>query len=198
MRSVLFALLIVLALVLLTQATSGIALAWSPGNYHVVRPGDTLYSIAGQYGMSAWCLANANGVWNQNLVYVGQVLMIPQSGSYNYDDHQGYQWYNGNNWYGGYQGYDGKKGYDGRSYNGGYQTGYDGHQGYNDGNKYPYIPRQSYGNRYGCYYWVRYGDTLSSIAWKYGGDAWKIAHANGIVNLNWIYAGQRLLIPGCN
>ena len=57
-----------------------------------------------------------------------------------------------------------------------------------------YYPRQTYG----CYYYVRYGDTMYGIAARYRGDAWSIARANGIYNLNWIYAGQRLLIPGCN
>jgi LysM repeat protein len=57
-----------------------------------------------------------------------------------------------------------------------------------------YYPRQTYG----CYYWVRYGDTMSGIDRRYGGDPWTIARANGIYNLNWIYAGQRLFIPGCN
>jgi len=39
---------------------------------------------------------------------------------------------------------------------------------------------------------------MYGIAARYRGDAWSIARANGIYNLNWIYAGQRLLIPGCN
>jgi LysM repeat protein len=60
--------------------------------------------------------------------------------------------------------------------------------------QYQYYPHQTYG----CYYWVRYGDTMYGIAARYRGDAWSIARANGIYNLNWIYAGQRLLIPGCN
>jgi len=46
-------------------------------------------------------------------------------------------------------------------------------------------------------YQVRYGDTLSSIAWRLGTDAWTLARYNGIYNLNWIYVGQWLRIPGC-
>ena len=45
---------------------------------------------------------------------------------------------------------------------------------------------------------MRYGDTLSGIAWRFGTDAWTLARYNGIYNLNWIYAGQWLRVPGCN
>jgi LysM repeat protein len=44
-------------------------------------------------------------------------------------------------------------------------------------------------------YVVRWGDTLTSIAWRFGTSSWAIAQANGIYNLNYIYAGQRLIIP---
>ncbi|NIO71777.1 MAG: LysM peptidoglycan-binding domain-containing protein [Anaerolineae bacterium] len=42
---------------------------------------------------------------------------------------------------------------------------------------------------------VAYGETLLSIARWYGVSPWAIAQANGIWNLNCIYAGQRLVIP---
>jgi LysM repeat protein len=45
------------------------------------------------------------------------------------------------------------------------------------------------------YYFVRAGDTLSGIAWRFGTTAWAIAQANGIWNYNLIYIGQRLFIP---
>jgi LysM repeat protein len=43
---------------------------------------------------------------------------------------------------------------------------------------------------------VRYGETLFSIGRWYGVSPWAIARANGLVNPNFIYAGQRLTIPG--
>ncbi len=48
-----------------------------------------------------------------------------------------------------------------------------------------------------CGYWyaVRWGDTLSSIAWRTGVSGWAIAQANGLYNPNYIYAGQSLYIP---
>ncbi|MBN1890677.1 MAG: LysM peptidoglycan-binding domain-containing protein [Thermoflexales bacterium] len=44
-------------------------------------------------------------------------------------------------------------------------------------------------------YTVRYGDTLYSIARRYGTTVWAIASANRIANPNLIFAGQRLCIP---
>lgn len=47
----------------------------------------------------------------------------------------------------------------------------------------------------GSYYVVRYGDTLFRIGRMYGISPWRIAAANGIYNMNYIWAGQRLYIP---
>jgi LysM repeat protein len=43
---------------------------------------------------------------------------------------------------------------------------------------------------------VRRGETLNTIARMYGTTVNAIARANGIVNPNYIYVGQRLTIPG--
>jgi len=43
---------------------------------------------------------------------------------------------------------------------------------------------------------VQPGETLIHIALRYGVNAWTIARTNGITNLNVIYVGQRLTIPG--
>ncbi len=45
------------------------------------------------------------------------------------------------------------------------------------------------------YHTVQYGENLYRISLMYGVSMWDIASANGIYNLNWIYAGQVLLIP---
>jgi LysM repeat protein len=45
------------------------------------------------------------------------------------------------------------------------------------------------------YHVVQPGETLSSIAMRYGTTPWKIAAANGIANINFIYAGRTLRIP---
>ena len=44
---------------------------------HIVQPGETLFSIARQYGISPWAIAVANNLRNPNLIYVGQRLAIP-------------------------------------------------------------------------------------------------------------------------
>jgi LysM repeat protein len=48
----------------------------------------------------------------------------------------------------------------------------------------------------GPVYVVRHGDTLSSIAYRHGVSMWAIVQANGLRNPNYIYVGQRLVIPG--
>jgi LysM repeat protein len=45
------------------------------------------------------------------------------------------------------------------------------------------------------YHVVQRGETLSSIALRYGTTPWKIAALNGIQNINFIYAGRTLRIP---
>ncbi len=44
---------------------------------HVVMPGDTLQRIAFQYGRTIWDIARANNIQNINLIFVGQILVIP-------------------------------------------------------------------------------------------------------------------------
>ena len=46
-----------------------------------------------------------------------------------------------------------------------------------------------------CSYVVCYGDNLTGIAYRYGVSISSIMRANGIVNPNMIYPGQRLAIP---
>jgi LysM repeat protein len=56
---------------------SGNCVAW-----HWVKPGQTLSGIAAWYGVSPWALAQANGIWNWNLIFVGQQLCIPGGGGW--------------------------------------------------------------------------------------------------------------------
>jgi putative chitinase len=44
---------------------------------HVVVAGDTLSKIAQRYGVSMHAIAAANGIFNFNLIYRGQRLIIP-------------------------------------------------------------------------------------------------------------------------
>ena len=54
------------------------------GQYHKVRWGETLYSIGRMYGVNPHCISQANGLYNPNYIYAGQVLYIPTNcGGYN-------------------------------------------------------------------------------------------------------------------
>jgi len=55
--------------------------SWNNGNgsTYVVARGDTLRSIANNYGTTVSALASLNGIYNYNLIYVGQVLTISGS-----------------------------------------------------------------------------------------------------------------------
>jgi LysM repeat protein len=48
-----------------------------PQQFYVVRPGDTLFSIAIRFNVSMLALAEANGISNFNLIFAGQTLIIP-------------------------------------------------------------------------------------------------------------------------
>jgi LysM repeat protein len=60
--------------------------AHAPGSdgldiYYVAR-GDTVKKIAARFGTTVEAIANANNLWNYNLIYAGQKLLIPAGGSY--------------------------------------------------------------------------------------------------------------------
>jgi len=48
-----------------------------PLRSHVVRPGDTVWAIAALYRVTPWAIISLNNLVNPNLIFVGQVLMIP-------------------------------------------------------------------------------------------------------------------------
>jgi LysM repeat protein len=49
-------------------------------NYHIVRAGETLSSIAYQYGVSLDDILACNDLYNRDIVYVGQKLCVPGGG----------------------------------------------------------------------------------------------------------------------
>lgn len=56
----------------------------------------------------------------------------------------------------------------------------------------PVVPRRTLNG----YYTVQAGDNLFAVAADLGVNIYTIAQANGLLNLNAIYTGQRLLVPG--
>jgi len=114
-----------------TQAT-----APPPGEgvEHVVRWGETVYVIASNYGVSVQEIVAANNLTDPDLIRAGDVLIIP-------------------------------------------------------GGTAPAAQQPGV-------HIVRRGESLNTIARMYGTTVNAIAMANGIVNPNFIYVGQRLTIPG--
>ena len=110
------------------------------GTVHVVQFGETLYGIAMHYGVPAQSIAAANNIYNPDLIYAGQRLVIPGSTM------------------------------PGPS---------------------PMQPPPASG-----VYIVQLGDTLSSIAYRFGTTVSALMYANNLTNPNYIYAGQQLVIPG--
>lgn len=135
--SLIIVVVMVMQLVLVANAAAKPSAAG--GRWHLVRWGETLYSIGRRYGVSYWAIARANGIANPSRIYAGTWLYIP--------------------------------------------PGSPGHPGHR-----PPGPRV---------YVVHCGDTLTKIARWYGTSVWAICRANNIWNPNYIYVGQRLIIPDC-
>jgi LysM repeat protein len=48
-----------------------------PGGTYVVQAGDTITAIAARFGVTTWSIIILNNLPNPNLIYVGQVLLMP-------------------------------------------------------------------------------------------------------------------------
>lgn len=130
-------------LVLFSQAALAAPPEQGGGNIHYVRSGETLDSIAMQYGVSTEAIMRYNGIINPDLIFVGQPITIPGGG---YGPPMGYP-------------------------NPGYSCGVNVHV-------------------------VKFGETLSSIAWKYGTSVEQLMRMNNIFNPDLVYVGQPLCVPG--
>jgi len=158
---------------------------------HIVRWGENLAMIATQYGTSVTAIVQANGLTNPNLIYPGQQLIIPlvspphpppsqptiytvQPGdtlsaiAYRYGTTV-WAIMHANNLSSSYI-------YAGQTL---------------------YIPASSPAPPYpsAFYYTVRWGDTLSAIAYRFGTTVEAIMQANHLYHPWLIYAGQSILIP---
>jgi putative chitinase len=184
---------------LLLLAATQVAWAAPPPScpgIHYVRWGETLSHIAWRYGTTSSYLASINGIANPNRIYAGQRLTVPCGGSWH---PPGGHWHpSGAGWY--------------RVRHGDTLSGIAWRHGTtawaiarangiaNPNRIYAgqrlHIPGYAAPPYHGAgWYTVRWGDTLSSIAWRHGTTVWAIANANSISNTNYIYAGQRLYIP---
>jgi LysM repeat protein len=164
------------------------------GSYYTVQPGDTLSAIARRYGTTVSAIAQANGIYNANYIYVGQRLYIPGYGTGGYTS-----------WPVDSTHYIVKAGDSlsklARHFNTTVQA-IARANGLSD-TSYIYIGQRliiptGYAyppSVYGFYYTVKAGDTLSEIAKWYGVSLHALASVNKLSNVSKIYVGQRLYIP---
>ena len=199
-----------LAVVLIIALVLPVA-AHAQGQVHVVRYGDTLYSIARRYGTSVQAIMNANGLRNANFIWAGQRLAIPGTSG-------------------------GGSSSGGGSAAGGVHVVQRGETLYSIARRYGTsvqaivsanglrnanfiwtgqrltIPGASGGSSSsggssqgggaapagGGVHVVQRGETVASIARRYGTTVAAIASTNGLRNPSLIYVGQRLRIPGAS
>lgn len=181
------------------------------GGVHVVQAGETLYSIAATYGVSADAIAAANGIMNPDYIRAGQSLSIPGAampgpgGPWEFETHQ---WGAGN--------YIVKPG--DTLYSIAWRTGtsvsaimaangianpnviYAGQAltlpgGHPGGPGGPGPDHGKPGQSCGYRTTVKGGDSLSAIAWRTGSTIQAIARANSIAYPYLIYPGQQLHVP---
>jgi LysM repeat protein len=193
------------SVLLLLLATTFSAQAQQQTTY-VVQPGDTLAKIAARYGTSWYDIATVNNISNPNLIYAGQVLVIPAfitrpaqsytvragdtltaiAASFNVTADVLVQTNNLEN---------------------GGATIYPGQILVIPARVIP-VPQQPAPTLTpvpptpvptpvpsGDYYIVQRGDTMFRIARWFNVNIYDLAEANGILNLNRIYTGQLLRIP---
>ena len=185
-----------IALVLVSLMGGGTWVHASPAaanTVHVVRWGETLTWIAARYGVTVWDIMQANGLWDANRIYVGQRLVIPLPGTppagslytvQRGDTLSSIAWRFGTTVaaimranglfndiiYVGQQ----------LRIPAPTETFPPGH---------PPVPPAK------TYYIVKWGDTLTSIAWQFGTTVEAIMQANNLYSPSYIYAGQLLVIP---
>lgn len=191
--------LMVIALVVLVSGLIAPP-AHAQGGIHVVQRGETLWSIATRYGTTVDALVRANGLANSRLIYAGQRLTIP-GGSAGVVANPG----------GSAAGatYTVQRGDSVAAIARRYGTTVAAIASANGlaNPSYIYVgqrlvipgsgsvaakPAAPSG---GGVYVVQRGDTVASIAYRYGTTIAAIASANGLTNPGLIYVGQRLTIP---
>lgn len=201
---------IAVVLVALVSTTAAPAFA---DTIYVVQPGDTLSKISLQFNVSVQALMSANGITNPNLIFAGQRLVIPGAGSSTGNTGTS----------GGGQRYTVQRGDTLFLISirfGVTMPAIIAANGITNPNlifagQVLTIPGTGSGSTPvpapsaspppatstpapsgGASYVVQRGDTLWSIALKFGVSQQAIMAANGIANPNLIYAGQVLTIPG--
>ncbi len=189
--------------VLLVLLTAPAVLAQGGGNVHYIQPGESLAGIAAQYGVSVEAMMRQNGLYNPDLIFIGQVLVIPGGGYPGPAMHPG-------------PGYSCLTAYTVKpgdtlssiAWNYGTTTAELLRLNGLANADFVYVGQSlcvpapggnapqpvNYGSAY--YHTVVTGETLGGICARYGVDPYQVIHANSLNNGAVIWAGQRLTIPG--
>jgi len=171
---------VTLVLALLTVSPGLAAPNKVGGGVHVVQWGENLATIAYRYGVPVEVLIQANGLSDPNLIYIGQQLVIPSDGNVAGPAGPGAMQLGP----GGMQAGPGAM----QLGPGAMQLGPGGMQAGPGGMQTGPAPQS---------YIVRYGDTLTAIAMRYGTSIDALMQANGLYD-GTILIGQPLMIPGGN
>jgi plastocyanin len=172
--------------------------AWYSNCPYVVADGDDLYRIAMRFGVTPYVLSSNNGLYNPNVIYRGMVMQVPCNGAYPQSNYQSSRYPNygtsgyGMSGYGNYMQPYGSSGYQSQGYSSNFQP-----QGYPSN-----YQSQGYSSNYQSMqynvcsvHFVRFGEWLKMIASRFGVPWQSIAAMNRMSNPNFIFAGERLLIP---
>ncbi len=192
--------------VLLTLLSLSFASSWPAGaipeaaserqgtTVHIVQWGETLGIIAQRYGVTVSAIVQANGLYNPNYIYAGQILAIPTGApapapsgpTTTYLVQRG-------DTLGVIAARHGTTVNELVRLNGIVNPNliYVGQVLRVPG------PGTSAPAPTTCVYYVKAGDTLTRIALRYGTTVWALAIANNLANPSFIYVGQQLIIPGC-
>ncbi len=156
--------------------------AFSDLGAHTVRQGETLFCVGRAYGVSPWAIARRNGLLTVNFLAAGQLLIVPDE-----------KWT------------DMPPGpVCPRQFDSGGATATPGALvptlGFTPPPTAPVegaTPPPTVSPPSSCRFThtVQYGDTLWSVARRYGASPWAIATANNIVNPDMIFVGQALCVP---
>ncbi len=177
-----------------------------PDGAHVVQPGETLFRISVNYGVSMDALVAANGLVNPSRIYAGQRLIIPGSSAgsatpslplqhvvqrgdtlaeiarrYGVSMWALVQANNISN--------------PSILYVGQVLNITNSSTSSGEPSSAP-TPAPATGGPVSGVYIVQRGDTLATIAWKYGVTYPYLMQLNGLTNADQIYAGQSLTVPG--
>lgn len=187
----------VLVVLALTATTLVVA---AQATTYVVQAGDTLASIAAKHNTTAGAIAAANNLPNWNLIYAGSTLIIPTGSTGGTESQPTSNLIR----------YIVKRGDTLSQIAVNYNTtvqAIKNANGFTNSYIYPnqgiwvpvgaYVPPVNKPPTYpsGQYYWVQPGDNLFAIGLRFGVNIYRIAEANGILNLNRIFAGVPLFIP---